>query len=79
MAHYEAEASRHFHAIRRLSLPRNMLARVVELSVVLDRAAHLEENGHFVRVATLFERAVTPRNISLFASRQASRLPGLRT
>jgi SAM-dependent methyltransferase len=79
VAHYEAEASRHFHAIRRLSLPRNMLARVVELSVVLDRAAHLEECGHFVTVATLFERAVTPRNISLFASRQASRLPGFRT
>jgi len=79
VAHHEAEASRHFHAIRRLSLPRNMLARVVELSVVLDRAAHLEENGYFVRVATLFERAVTPRNISLFASRDRDRLPGLRT
>ncbi len=79
LAHFEAEASRHYHAIRRLSLPRNMLARTVELSVVLDRAAHLEESGYFVRVATLFERAVTPRNVSLFASRIEHRLPALRT
>jgi hypothetical protein len=79
VAHHEAEARLHFQAIRRLSLPRNMLARAVELSVVLDRAAHLEERGHFVRVATLFERSVTPRNISLFASRDPSRLPAPRT
>jgi hypothetical protein len=79
IAHYEAEARQHFFAIRRLSLPRNMLARVVELCVVLDRAAHLEERGHAVRVATLFERAITPRNISLFASRDGNRLPGLRS
>lgn len=79
IARYDAEAGLHYHAIRRLSLPRNMLARLVELSVVLDRAALLEESGHFVRVATLFDRRVTPRNISLFASRDASRLPALRT
>ena len=30
------------------------------------------------RIATLFERAVTPRNISLFASRDAARLPRVR-
>jgi SAM-dependent methyltransferase len=79
VTHHEAEARRHFHAIRRLSLPRNMLARVVELSVVLDRAAHLEECGYFARVATLFDCAVTPRNVSLFASRDPSRLPALRS
>ena len=72
---HERQAATHFDAIRRLSLPRNMLARVVELSVILDRAAHLEENGYSVHVATLFERAVTPRNIALFASRDATRLP----
>ena len=78
LLHHEHEARQHFHAVRRLSLPRNMLARVVELSVVLDRAAHLLERGYTVRVATLFERAVTPRNISLFASRDADRLPRVR-
>ena len=79
LSHFEAEAKRHARVIRRLSLPRNMLARVVELCVVLDRAARLTESGHFVRVATLFERAVTPRNIALFSSRDASRLPALGT
>jgi len=49
-----------------------MLARVVELSVVLDRALHLLERGYTVRVATLFERAVTPRNISLIREPQRS-------
>ena len=76
---YEAEAAKHFYAVRRLSLPRNLLARAIELCVILDRAARLEESGHSVRIATLFERAVTPRNISLFASRDATRLPALRS
>jgi SAM-dependent methyltransferase len=75
IAHFEREAERQFSVIRRLSLPRDMLARAIELSVILDRAARLEESGHVVRVATLFERAVTPRNVSLFASRDGARLP----
>jgi SAM-dependent methyltransferase len=79
LAHYERAALVHFHAVRRLSLPRNMLARVVELSVVLDRATHLLERGYAVRVATLFERAVTPRNIALFASHNAASLPRVRS
>ena len=79
LAHHEAGARRDSQVIRRLSLPRNMLARVVELCVALDRAARLTESGYFVRVATLVESAVTPRNISLFASRDASRLPALGT
>ena len=78
LAAREREAALHFYSVRRLSLPRNMLARAVELAVVLDRAACLEERGYAVRVATLFERAVTPRNISLFASRDGSRLPSVR-
>lgn len=75
ISEFERAAEEQFRVIRRLSLPRDMLARVIELSVILDRAAHLEESGHSVRVATLFERAVTPRNVSLFASRDAARLP----
>jgi len=75
IATFEQEAELQFSAIRRLSLPRDMLARAIELSVILDRAARLEESGHAVRVATIFERAVTPRNVSLFASRDGARLP----
>lgn len=72
---HEDEARQRFSVIRRLSLPRSMIARLVELAVVLDRAAALEERGLSVEVATLFDRAVTPRNIAVFASRDASRLP----
>jgi SAM-dependent methyltransferase len=75
LAEHEAEAARHYALIRRLSLPRSMLARLVEVLVSLDRAAHLEEHGLAVTVATLFDRRVSPRNIGIFASQSASRLP----
>jgi SAM-dependent methyltransferase len=78
LARIEQLATPEFDSIRRLSLPRDMLARVIELAVVLDRAAHMAEHGYAVRVATLFDRAVTPRNIALFASRETSRLPEVR-
>lgn len=58
-------AARDRALIRRFSLPRNLLARLVELSVVLDRAALLEECGLPARVAQLFEQRVTPRNLVL--------------
>ncbi|HEY3351811.1 MAG TPA: methyltransferase [Polyangia bacterium] len=71
-----ARAAQRDHAIvRRLSLPRHLLARLVELAVVLDRATFLEEQGRFVRVATLFARAVSPRNLALAASAERRRLP----
>jgi SAM-dependent methyltransferase len=77
LADTEQRAALHFDAVRRLSLPRNLLGRVIEIAVILDRAAHLLERGYAVQVATLFERAVTPRNIVLFASRDAARLPAV--
>lgn len=75
---HEEEGLRRFAVVRRLSLPRSMLARLVEVAVALDRAAALEEAGQFVQVATLFERAITPRNIAVFASRAPERLPRAR-
>jgi SAM-dependent methyltransferase len=60
-------ARRDYASIRRLSLPRHLLARLVELTVVFDRAAALEEAGLSVQVAELFERRVTPRNTLLLA------------
>jgi len=75
VSQHEAEAEARFAIVRRLSLPRSMLARLVEVAVSLDRGAFLEERGLNVRVATLFERSVTPRNIGVFASRSLSRLP----
>lgn len=74
-----AEAAARDHAvIRRLSLPRNLLARLIELAVVRDRAAVLEEHGHAVAVAQLFEQRLTPRNTVIFASADPRRLPPLR-
>jgi SAM-dependent methyltransferase len=52
---------------RRLSLPRAMLARVLEVHVLLDRALFLEEHGRTVRVGTLFPAAVSARNLALVA------------
>jgi hypothetical protein len=73
------DAARRDHAvIRRLSLPRDLLARLIELAVVRDRAAALEERGHAVAVAQLFEQRVTPRNTVIFASADPRRLPPLR-
>ena len=72
---HERAARRDHAAVRRLALPRHLLARLVELAVVLDRAAFLEEHGIAVRVATFCERAVTPRNLALVASADPARLP----
>jgi SAM-dependent methyltransferase len=75
LAHHEAGAARDYAQIRRLSLPRSMLSRLLEVLVSLDRAAHLEARGLAVRVATLFDRAVSPRNIGIFSHPDARRLP----
>jgi hypothetical protein len=72
---HEVEARRRYAAVRRLSLPRSMLGRLVEVAVVLDRAARLEESGSHVEVAAIFDRAATPRNLAVFASRAPGRLP----
>jgi len=75
LAYHDERARREHAVIRRLSLPRNLLARLVELAVVLDRAALLEESGQSVLVAELFEPRVTPRNTALFATAEPRRLP----
>ncbi|HEY4104366.1 MAG TPA: methyltransferase [Polyangiaceae bacterium] len=69
ISRHERAAQHDFARQRRLSLPRNMLARTLELAVVFDRALALREAGRAVRVVTLFERAVSPRNVALFAER----------
>ncbi len=75
LAWHEQEAATRYALVRRFSLPRSMLARLVEVAVSLDRGAFLEEQGLSVQVATLFARSVTPRNIGVFASLSAARLP----
>jgi len=62
-----AEAREAFAVIRRLSLPRAMLARLLELAVVLDRAAALEDAGHGVVVVAAFRAKTSPRNLTIIA------------
>jgi hypothetical protein len=52
---------------RRLSVPRALLARVLEVYVLLDRAAYLESEGFEVVVGALFPASVSPRNLALVA------------
>ncbi len=52
---------------RRLSLPRAMLARVLEVHILLDRAAYLEQHGLSVEVGELFPTTVSARNLALVA------------
>jgi hypothetical protein len=53
---------------RRLCLPRTLLARVLEVYVLLDRAMILERRGFAVRVGTAFPVDVSARNLALVAS-----------
>ena len=53
---------------RRLSVPRAMLARVLEVYVLLDRAVHLEEHGLTAELGELFPARVSPRNLALVAT-----------
>jgi SAM-dependent methyltransferase len=68
LARFSAAGGREYRRMRRLSLPRAMLGRVIELSVVLDRAAYLEDHGHAVRVEPLFPQSVSPRNLAILAT-----------
>lgn len=75
LAEHTAASHEEFARVRRLSLPRALLARPLEVLVSLDRASYLAERGFAVRLAALFSRDASPRNIALFASRSLSRLP----
>jgi hypothetical protein len=68
----EAAAWAHVsHAtVRRLALPRAMLARLLEVFVLLDRARYLDERGLDVAVGVLFDEEISARNLTLVASRR---------
>jgi hypothetical protein len=72
IARHEAEGRRRFARVRRLSLPRSMLGRLVEVGVVLDRAARVAERGSRVEVGMLCDQAATPRNLVILAEARVS-------
>ncbi len=55
--------------VRRLSLPRSLLARALEVLVLHDRALYLEQRGFAVSVGTLFPDPVSARNLALVGYR----------
>jgi SAM-dependent methyltransferase len=61
-------ARAHHARVRRLSLPRSMLARALEIMVLVDRARYLDERGFVVSIGTLFPAAVSARNLALVAT-----------
>ncbi len=64
-----AWAAAHHARARRLSLPRTMLARALEVLIVLDRARFLELRGYAVDIGTAFPASVSARNLALIAVR----------
>jgi hypothetical protein len=62
-------------AVRRLSLPRNMLARLLEFGIAVDRATFLLERGFAVRLVEAFPDDASPRNLLLVAEPAGDRTP----
>ncbi|MDP3216716.1 MAG: methyltransferase, partial [Deltaproteobacteria bacterium] len=60
-----ASAAAEYERLRRWSLPRAMLARLVEVWVALDRAAWLRELGYATEVVEAFDATVSPRNVAV--------------
>ncbi|MBL8740440.1 MAG: hypothetical protein JNK04_05080 [Myxococcales bacterium] len=63
-------AARALHdRIRRLTLPRILLGRLLEMFVLVDRALYLEQAGFTVSVGTAFPREISARNLAILAYR----------
>lgn len=70
-------AERGYARTRRFALARAMLARLIEVWVALDRAESLRQCGYRVSVVQAFDRAISPRNLAVVASRAPA--PGVRS
>lgn len=58
-----------YERARRVSLPRWMLARLIEVWVALDRAARLAGAGYEAEVLAAFDPSVSPRNVAVLGRR----------
>ena len=61
----DAQADHEFPRIRRLSLPRAPLGRVLERAIVFDRAAALAEAGYETRIVVAWDADESPRNLAI--------------
>lgn len=67
-----AERAKALHdQIRRLTLPRILLGRVLEMFVLVDRARYLERAGFEVSIGTAFPKEISARNLTIVARRIA--------
>lgn len=59
-----------FKLMIRLGIIRNMLGRLIEASILLDRALLLEERGHQVEIKQIFDPQFSPRGLGIFATKK---------
>ncbi|AKU98829.1 hypothetical protein AKJ09_05493 [Labilithrix luteola] len=71
IAEMAVQARRVQAAVRRWSLPREMLARLLEIYVLFDRASHLASHGYALAYGTLFPAEASARNLAILATRTA--------
>lgn len=71
--YWEREGFRRFNEVRRLELVRRRFRRMIELWLVWDMAAALQQEGREVEVGTFCGVAVSPRNILIIARPGANR------
>lgn len=64
----EQAAAAPFARLRRASLPRNMLGRLLEVLIALDRATLLRESGLEAEVVLAFDEAASQRNVAVRAA-----------
>lgn len=50
---------------------RNLLGRILELYLILDRGLYLEERGYKVLVQEFFDEDLSPRNLGIFATKRS--------
>lgn len=68
---WEERSKEEYDVLRRLGIPRVMTGQVLEMAIVLDRAAVLEERGDFKKVVTCrpWSENVSSRNLCCVAWR----------
>ncbi len=66
---YLAKGQRRKTITDRIELVRHVFRRAIEIWLILDRVAYLEEQGYQVDVAEFCDKQVTPRNIIIKAAR----------
>ena len=59
----------HIERLISLGFYRDHWGRVIETCIILDRALYLKEKGYQVNIIEIFDRAISPRNLTLTAKK----------